>query len=477
MVLMMLYERLADELARLIANGPLGPGDRLPSIRRLSEQKQLSISTVVQALHQLEDRGLVEARPKAGFFVGRPAARLPEPRAAPVGGQPTDVAVTQRLLAVLRVNDSPDFVPFGNAMPAPELLPVARIMRLYGQVARRYPKLMVTAGSTWTHNNLLTLTQQIVKRAVEWGGVLDPAEITVANSCSEAIQLCLRVVTQPGDTVAMESPTHFVFLQILESLGLKALEIPCHPQQGLSVEALDLATRSGAVRAALLIPNANNPLGTTLPEDHKRRIARLLAERGIPLIEDDICGDLHFEGPRPPPIKAFDATGNVMLCSSLSKALSPGIRVGFVAAGRYKNAIDLQKAILNGITNPISQMVVAKLMESGGYDRHVRALRRALAHQVRCVGEAIAEHFPEGCRVSRPKGGFVLWVELPDRFDANLLHRDAIAAGIAFTPGDLFSASGLYRHYLRISCGYPWNPRMEAGIRRLGLLLAKQRPE
>lgn len=474
---MMLYERLADELARLIANGPLGPGDRLPSIRRLSEQKQLSISTVVQALHQLEDRGLVEAKPKAGFFVGRPAARLPEPRIASVGYRPIDVAVTQRLLAVLRANDTPAFVPFGNANSAPELLPISRILRLYGQVARRYPKLMVTAGSTATHNNLSALTRQIGKRSVEWGVVLDPAEITITNSCAEAINLCLRVVTRPGDTVAVESPTHFVFLQILESLGLKALEIPCHPQHGLSVEALDLATRLDAVRACLLVPNANNPLGTTLPEDRKRHIVNLLADRGIPLIEDDINGDLHFEGPRPPAIKAFDAAGNVMLCSSFSKVLSPGIRVGFVAAGRYKSAVDLQKAILNGITNPISQMVVAEFLESGGYDRHVRALRRALALQVRYVGEAIAEYFPVGCRISRPKGGFALWVELPGRFDANILHRDAIAAGVTFTPGELFSASGLYRNYLRICCGHPWDPRMEAGIQLLGQLLVKQRPE
>ncbi|MBL8258690.1 MAG: PLP-dependent aminotransferase family protein [Candidatus Competibacteraceae bacterium] len=471
----MLYERLADELAALIAKGPLRPGDRLPSIRRLAEQKRLSISTVVQALRQLEDRGWVEARPKAGYFVGSPSIPLPEPQPAAIDYQPTDVAVTQRLLAVLRANDSRDFVPFGNACPAPELLPVARILRLYGRVARHYPKLLTDAGNTWTHNNLPALTRQIVKHSMEWGKVLDPAEITVTNSCAEAINLCLRVVTEPGDTVAVESPTHFVFLQILENLGLKALEIPCHAQHGLSVEALALATRLDAVRACLLIPNANNPLGTTIPEDHKRRIVRLLAERNIPLIEDDISGDLHFEGPRPPPLKAFDETGNVMLCSSLSKALSSGIRVGFVAAGRHKNAVDLQKALLNGITNPISQMVVAEFMESGGYDRHLRALRRALARQVQCVSAAIAEHFPEGCRISRPKGGYVLWVELPERCDASVLHREAIAAGIAFTPGELFSASGLYRHYLRVSCGYPWDARMAAGIEKLGRLLARQR--
>ena len=473
---MMLYERLADELAALIARGPLRPGDRLPSIRRLSEQKRLSISTVVQALRQLEDRGWVEARPKAGYFVGSPTAPLPEPQPIAFEHQPTEVAVTQRLLAVLQANDSRDFVPFGNAFPAPELLPVARILRLYGQVTRRYPKLLTDAGNTWTHNNLPALTRQIVKHSMAWGKVLDPAEITVTNSCAEAINLCLRVVTEPGDTVAVESPTHFVFLQILESLGLKVLEIPCHAQHGLSVEALDLATRSGVVRACLLIPNANNPLGTTIAEENKGRIVRLLAEREIPVIEDDISGDLQFEGPRPPPLKAFDETGNVMLCSSLSKALSSGIRVGFTAAGRHKNAVDLQKALLNGITNPISQMVVAEFMASGGYDRHLRNLRRALARQVQSVSAAIAEHFPAGCRISRPKGGYVLWVELPERFDASVLHREAITSGVAFTPGELFSASGLYRNYLRICCGYPWNARMAVGVEILGRLLTKQQP-
>lgn len=472
----MLYERLADELADLIAQGLLRSGDRLPSIRQLATQKQVSISTVVQALRQLEERRLVEARPKAGYFVGYPLTPLPEPQPMAVEYQPTDVAVTQRLLAVLRANDSQAFVPFGNAFPAPELLPVPRILRLYGQVARRYPKLLTDVGNTWTHNNLSALIRQIVKHSMVWGKVLDSTEITITNSCTEAINLCLRVVTKPGDTIAVESPTHFVFLQILESLGLKALEIPCHAQYGLSVEALELATRLGGVRACLLIPNANNPLGTTIPDENKRRIVRLLTGREIPLIEDDINGDLQFEGPRPPPLKAFDETGNVMLCSSLAKTLSSGIRVGFVAGGRYKSAVDLQKALLNGITNPISQQVVAEFMESGGYDRHLRTLRLALLRQMQSVSAAIAEHFPAGCRISRPKGGYVLWVELPEGFDASLLHREAIAAGVAFTPGELFSASNLYRNYLRISCGYPWNARLANGIAVLGRLLAQQRP-
>jgi DNA-binding transcriptional MocR family regulator len=346
------------------------------------------------------------------------------------------------------------------------------MQRMFGKVARGRADLL--AVGSCIRGNDERLVRQILRRSLDWGGPLDAGEMLITNSCTEALNLCLRAVARPGDTIALESPTYFVLLQIIESLGLKALEIPTHPRTGISVEALELATRNGAVKACLLVPNANNPLGCIMPEEHKRAVARLLAERGVPLIEDDIYGDLHFEDARPWPIKSYDTTGNVMLCSSFSKTISPGLRVGFVAAGRHFAAVSLLKTLSSGMTGAVPQAALAEFIEGGGFDRQLRQVRRAYAQQVSRMSDAVAEHFPAGCLLSRPQGGFVLWVDMPTQVDALELHGAAVAEGIAFMPGQMFSASGRYRNCLRLNCGNPWSDAIDVAVRRLGQLAQRR---
>lgn len=464
------YEKLASDLAGMIAGGMLRHGDRLPSVRRLSQERRLSVSTVVQALRQLEDRGLVEARPQSGYFVRRaPIARAePAQRSTPEAAVPVDV--TQRLVRVLQAGMKPGVAPLAAALPAPSLLPVAALHRLYAGVARRHPKLL--EGGSHINMDEPALVRQLVRRSLAWGGPLGGDEIVITNSCTEALGLCLRAVTQPGDTVAVESPAYYLMLQLLETLGLKALEIPTDPRTGVSVEALDLATRDGRVAACLLVPNASNPLGSVMPDEKKRLLAALTAARGVAVIEDDIYGDLHFGSQRPWPIKAFDTAGNVLLCSSFSKSLSPSLRIGFVAAGRYRPALALQKTITSGGTNPLTQHVLAEYLESGAYERHLRSLRRAYESQVESMRQALTRHFPAETRMTQPQGGYVLWVELPEDVDTTALHGLAVAQGLAFVPGELFSASGMYRNCLRLNCGNPHTPEIEDAVRRLGQLIA-----
>jgi len=464
------YEKLAADLAGMIAGGTLRHGDRLPSVRRLSQERRLSVSTVVQALRQLEDRGMVEARPQSGYFVRRaPAARAePAQRSTPEAAVPVDV--TQRLVRVLQAGMKPGVAPLAAALPSPSLLPVAALHRLYAGVARRHPKLL--EGGSHINMDEPALVRQLVRRSLAWGGPLSGDEIVITNSCTEALGLCLRAVTQPGDTVAVESPAYYLMLQLLETLGLKALEIPTDPRTGVSVEALDLATRDGRVAACLLVPNASNPLGSVMPDEKKRLLATLTAARGVAVIEDDIYGDLHFGSQRPWPIKAFDTAGNVLLCSSFSKSLSPSLRIGFVAAGRYRPALALQKTITSGGTNPLTQHVLAEYLESGAYERHLRGLRRNYETQVECMRQALTRHFPAETRMTQPQGGYVLWVELPEDVDTTALHEMAVARGLAFVPGELFSASGMYRNCLRLNCGNPHTPEIDDAVRRLGQLIA-----
>jgi DNA-binding transcriptional MocR family regulator len=464
------YERLAEDLSGIIVAGNLRPGERLPSVRRLSRERRLSVSTVLQALRRLEDRGLVEARPQSGYFVRHTLARRSQPNARSTPEAPVPVDVSQRLMRVLQTSMQPGVTPLAAALPACSLLPLAALQRLYGGVARRHPHLL--EGGSHVNMDAPALVRQLVLRSVGWAGPLAASEFVITNSCTEALGLCLRAVTQPGDTVAVESPAYYLMLQLLETLGLKALEIPTDPHSGLSIEALDLATRQGKVAACLLVPNASNPLGSIMPDEHKRRLARLSAERDLAVIEDDIYGDLHFCNERPRPIKAFDTTGNVMLCSSFSKCLSPALRIGFVAAGRYRARIALQKTITSGATNPVTQQVLAEYLESGAYERHMRGLRRTYERQVEAMRASVARHLPAATRLTAPQGGFVLWVELPEEVDTTALHDRAIAAGVGYVPGELFSASGMYRNCLRLNCGNPHTPEIEDAVRRLGALVA-----
>jgi DNA-binding transcriptional MocR family regulator len=465
------YEKLATELAGMIAQGVLRHGDRLPSVRKLSEERRLSISTVVQALRQLEDRGLVEAKPQSGYFVRHPVAARAQPvlRSTPENAVPVDV--TQRLVRVLQAGSKPLVAPLAAALPDPSLLPVAALHRLYAGVARRHPKLL--EGGSHINMNEPALVRQLVRRSLVWGGPLSGDEIVITGSCTEALGLCLRAVTKPGDTVAVESPAYYLMLQLLETLNLKALEIPTDPRHGMSVEALELATRNGGVAACLIVPNASNPLGSVMPDEKKQQLATLTAARGVAVIEDDIYGDLHFGSQRPWPVKAFDKTGNVMLCSSFSKSLSPALRIGFVAAGRYHAAIALQKTITSGGTNPITQHVLAEYLESSAYERQLRILRRTYERQVASMQSAVGRWFPTETRYSQPQGGCVLWVELPDEIDTSALYERAVRENLVFVPGEFFSASGMYRNCLRLNCGNPHSVEIEDAVRRLGALIAE----
>jgi DNA-binding transcriptional MocR family regulator len=303
---------------------------------------------------------------------------------------------------------------------------------------------------------------------------LDPGELIVTNGCMEAMMLAMRAVAQPGDTIAVESPTYFGFLQLAENLGLKVLEVPVHPRDGLQIPALRelLGSRAGrGVRACMTIANFSNPAGGMLPEARKRELVKLCREADIALIEDDIYGDLPLEGPRPRPCKAFDTDDRVLLCSSFSKTLAPGARIGFIAAGRYQETLLATKHVLSGGTAVLPQEMLADYLASGRYERHLKQLRARCAAQVTRLSQCVQDHFPAGTRLTRPQGGFVLWVELPEHVDTMALYEEASRIGVDFVPGQMFSASGRYRNCLRLNAGFPVTAATESAVARLGALI------
>lgn len=286
--------------------------------------------------------------------------------------------------------------------------------------------------------------------------------------CMEALNLCLRAVAKPGDTIAIESPAYFGVLQCIESLGLKALEIPTHPRDGASLDALEYALDTQPVAACLFTLNFQNPLGSCMPEDQKKRLVAMLAAREIPLIEDDIYGDLYFGETRPRVAKSYDRNGLVLLCDSFSKTLAPGYRVGWCAPGRWQEKVEHLKMVTTVSTATLPQLAVADYMAAGGYHHHLRRVRRTYAEKVRLVSQAVSVFFPEGTRVTRPSGGYVLWVELPVQVDSLELFDRALSAGISIAPGPIFSAKGAFRNFVRLNCGTPWSDKMEAAIKTLG---------
>lgn len=462
-----LYAALADEIAALIDAGSLRPGDKLPSLRELRDRRGLSLSTVTEAFRQLEDRGLVEARPQSGFFV-RPR---PQPAHPPLPIEPAAVTVNRRLWDHMQLLKQSERRSFGYAVLSPALFPNAQLQKQINEVIKRQPTILSEYGGP---TGLPDLRRQIARRSVDWGGQLGPDDVVVTAGGIEALNLALRAVTQPGDVVAVESPTYFGLLQLFEAMGLQALEIPSDPTDGVSLPALDLASRDGGIAACVLMPNFSNPTGSLMPDAAKQKLVEMLARRGVPLIEDDIYGEFHAGRERPRPAKSFDRWGNVLYCASYTKLAAPGMRVGWIAPGRYQSRVEILKYINTFSTPALMQAALARFLESGGYDHHLRRLRRFCADQLQRTAEALERHFPVGTRWTEPKGGYLCWVELPAGCDTSLLLEQAIKDDITFAPGRLFSARDAYSNYLRLCCGEPWSPEIEAALAKIGELAARQ---
>jgi DNA-binding transcriptional MocR family regulator len=465
-----IYAELAEELALMVQSGQLRAGDRLPSVRRLVEQKRVSATTAVAALRALERRGLAYARPQSGYFAKAPL-RAAEPVASTPSVAVKKVGIDDVLIRVIDASRDPAIAPLGAATADESLFPVGRMQRLLASVSRRQPHLFSRYALDYAGSD--ALRRQLQKRYADIGCKIGAQEILITNGCTEALNLALRAVARPGDAIAVESPVYYCILQSLQDQGIKALEIASHPRSGLQVNALAAALEGPAghkIKACMVSANFSNPTGACMPDGEKRRLVELCDERGIVLIEDDIYGDLQHAGPRPLPAKAFDRSGNVLLCSSFSKTLAPGARIGWLCGGRLAESLKLRKFASTGASSLLQQEVIAELLESGGYERHLQKLRQTFARQVDEMAILVTRHFPPGTKLTQPSGGFVMWVELPGKIDSLELFDAAVKRGVNFAPGSLFSATGGYRNFLRLNCGRVAAPNVEGAVATLGRL-------
>ena len=480
---MKLYQQLADNISSQIRDGTLRLGERVPSVREISRERTVSPATVVRAYELLEGQGFIETRPRSGFYVsglwqaqGRSAAldrgTVSGLASTSVGtsapARSTRVDVSELVFHVLESARDRRLVPFGSAFPSPLLFPMDRLARCLSAGARNMDQ--------WgTLDDLppgsLELRRQIARRYLRSGVDVSPDELVITSGALEALNLSLQILTRPGDIVAIESPAFYGCLQAIEALRLRAVEIPSHPRDGIDVAAFAETLSRHPVRACWIMSNFQNPLGALVPEDTKRKLALLLDKHDIPLIEDDVYAELFFGRHRPKPVKAFDRKGLVLNCSSFSKSLAPGYRVGWVAAGRFATAIQRRKVMSSLSTSAPAQDAIALYLREGGYERHLSALRRALAAQQAVALESLTRHLPADTRLSRPEGGYFLWIELSARHDAIEIHRRALEQGLSIAPGPIFSAKRAFRHCLRLNYGHPWTPISDKAVRALGKIL------
>lgn len=468
------YRHLAREIEGKILSGEYQSGDRLPSIRKLHRRTHLSISTIFKSFVELEALGLIEARPRSGYFVSPVRLRqLKTPVHRKRGVPPREIRLSAVINSVVTAVNDPTLLPLGMTVIDPELLPFKAFSRILKATPQSQFKSLLSYALSEGHPEL--------KRhlALHYTGIVEGVsaeDIIVTNGCMEAVALCLLALVSPGDTVAVESPTNYNFLQLLKELGLLVAEVPTDPRTGLDIRFLGHLLRQNRIGACLFMPNFHNPLGALMPEDQKEALVRLTNRRGVPVIEDDISAELFFGDQRPKPLKAFDREGLVLTCSSFSKTLAPGLRIGWVIPGRrFKEKIQNLKAGTTVSTSALDQHLVAGFMGTGSYERHLRRLRNTLRRQMVQTALTIQKHFPVETRLTVPEGGSLLWVQLPPTIDALRVHQQALRQNIAVIPGGVCSNSQLFRHHIQISFGMPFTPAVEQGIATLGKILTEMR--
>jgi DNA-binding transcriptional MocR family regulator len=465
-----LYMQIADRISSQIRQMMIKTGEKLPSVRALSHEQGISLSTAYKAYVQLEINGLIEARPKSGYYVRYTPTRSfgpPKPDELPVATK--KLGLDEMIAMVYRNFRRDDVVKLSVASPALSLLPQARLNKSMMESIR------LSSNSCISYDEIQgnsLLRKHIARQAFSWGGNVLPDDVVTTQGCMEALVFCLRAVTKPGDTVAIESPGYFGIFNTIRSLGLKILEVPTDSVDGINLDYLADAVAKKQITACLFVPTFSNPLGYCLSNEKKKALVELLAKNEVPLIEDDIYGEMYFGKTRPRTCKSYDRHGMVMLCSSVSKSLAPGYRVGWCIPGKFKTQVINLKLMHTLASASPTHAAIGHFFETGRYDLHMRNLRKALYSQCLRYTQAIAEYFPTDIKVTRPQGGYVLWIELDKAVDAMELYKKALACQISISPGQIFSTDSRFTNFIRISFGTPYDDEIDKSLKKLGELIS-----
>ena len=461
-----LYQKTASDIESMIARGLYKKDEKIPSIRQMSKVLNVSINTIKEAYSVLENRQLIEGVPQKGYYVkninssDRPVVNSTE-YYEPVTREISENRLFQDILKEIMDRKH---IPLGAAVASPSLLPVQDFSSLISSLTDDQKKMCLTYAPT---EGLIVLRQAIVRKLIDCGLSLTINDIVITAGCEEALFLALSAITKPGDTVAIQSPIYCNLVLMFRNLGLKIMEIPSDPVKGISLDTLEYAIEHNDIKACLVISNFNNPSGSILPDENKKRLTEILIDADIPLLEDDVYGDTYFDEKRPTTCRTYDNSGNTLLCSSFSKTISPGLRVGYIIPGKFKDKIIQRKMGANICTSTISQLLLTNYLDSGGFYKQLRKLRWEISIRMDNLRKDVSELFPQGTRMTDPRGGYTLWVELPGNITGIDVYEKAIKEGIAIVPGGLFSQTNHFNNFIRLDAGC-YTDSIRPAIKRLG---------
>lgn len=464
-----LYEKIANQIEHQVHEGIFLPGAKIPSVRKSSKQMEVSVATVLQAYSLLEDRGVIKARPQKGYFVQE--TQLQPTEHAVIEPTKNDGTIHDLLRRLLHASQDGNIMQFGAAIPKSQFLPIRQLQRSVGRLMRLEPE--ICAAYEFTPGSL-SLRRQIAIRMLDSGCQLQPDDITITLGCQNALMLALQAIAKTGDTIAIESPAYHGVLQIIEVLNLKAIEIPCSAETGIDLDILENAAKEWNIKACVVTPNNQNPIGATLPPQARQRILNLSIQYRFTLIEDDVYGELSYKDKRERSLKADDKHNTVIYCSSFSKSIAPGFRIGWTVGGPFQKKIEHYAYVQSLAIPTLTQTAIANFLENGAYDRHLRKTRQSYQDNLARCQTLIQEHFPTGTKTSSPKGGFLLWVTLPETVNAMTLHSQALEIGIGLLPGLAFGLTAQFSHHFRLNYALNWDNKTDAALKELGKLCLLQ---
>lgn len=467
------YEQIIEHINISIKNKVLPEGAKLPSLRHICNQFTCSMSVAMQAYSELEMQGTITSIEKSGFFViPAKTKELPLPQKAPHTLKITTPKTKPIISRVVDLSNNSSIISLGAGIPDKTILPLNKLNKIITRNTKEKPELLCTYTSG---KGNLNLRNALISFLFKRGVIANSEDIIITNGCMEALSLAIRATTKENDIVAIENPVFFGLINLLRQLKRKVIEIPTDISTGINLDILEKVVKSNDVKICLVSSVFQNPLGFIMPEENKQKIVSLSKKFKFTIIEDDIYSETGFIQKTYRPISAYDNSNNVIYCSSFSKSISPGIRIGWIIPKKYIDICENMK-FAESIGGPnLLQASMADFLTEGSYDYFIKHFRKKLANQMYAIKDAIKNYFPKNIKISNPHGGYFLWVELPSHIDSLKLFEEAITQGVSIVPGIAFTTTNRYRNCIRISAGAPVTEKTLTAISILGDLIRSQR--
>lgn len=470
-----LYRQIVDEIRRFIENGALAPGDRLPPSRKLAEMLAVDRSTVMTAYAELQALGftasrqggyttVVSRKAEAGY---NPARRglLDWPRLSSNAAEAVHRASAAH--AAERAFPAGPGPPFDlvSIELDPRLYPLADVRRCLRGVMSETGAEPLRYGDPMGYP---PLRETLARRLRLHGISVSEREILITNGAQHGLDLIVRVLGGPDRVAVVELPTYASLIPLLRLGGLKIAGVPM-TDAGLDLDALDKVLSQKKPAFIYTMPSFQNPTGLTTSHAHRERLLDISVRRRVPIVEDGFEDDMKYFGPVPLPLKSIDDQGLVIYVGTFSKALFPGLRVGWIAADRpLVDRLAAVKRFSDLATNSFGQMMLDRFCRLGFYDRHLQRIHRVFRRRMRTAMQAAERHFPPGVSWTRPAGGYTIWVRLPKAVEAGRLARCARESGVAVSPGGAYFPDGGPSEFVRLSIARVDEGEIKEAFGRLG---------